>query len=185
MIIIDPEGRFGDFTMPDYNGELLHLAHDLASRLLPAFEGTKSGLPYPRVNLMYGVPPNTINETCTSGAGSLLLEFGVLSRLLGDPTYEGLARRTNKNLWMARDKDTGLFGNVIDIQTGDWVGLLSGLGAGLDSFYEYLLKVSYLLLFADFLLASNRDLTPDFFAFRRTLCSAISRIIECSMRPIL
>ena len=32
-------------------------------------------------------------------------------------------------------------GNVIDIQTGDWIGKMSGLGAGLDSFYEYLLKV--------------------------------------------
>ena len=33
-------------------------------------------------------------------------------------------------------------GNVINIQTGEWVGQMSGLGAGLDSFYEYLLKVS-------------------------------------------
>lgn len=90
---------------------------------------------------MYGVPYNTINETCTSGAGSLLLEFGVLSRLLGDPTFEGLARRTNKAIWNLRDNDTGLLGNVLDIQTGEWVGLLSGLGAGLDSYYEYLLKV--------------------------------------------
>jgi len=32
-------------------------------------------------------------------------------------------------------------GNVINIQSGKWVGFMSGLGAGLDSFYEYLLKV--------------------------------------------
>ena len=32
-------------------------------------------------------------------------------------------------------------GNVINIQTGEWIGRMSGLGAGLDSFYEYLLKV--------------------------------------------
>lgn len=32
-------------------------------------------------------------------------------------------------------------GNVINIQTGKWSGFMSGLGAGLDSFYEYLLKV--------------------------------------------
>ena len=31
---------------------------------------------------------------------------------------------------------------MIDIQSGDWVGKMSGLGAGLDSFYEYLLKVN-------------------------------------------
>ena len=33
-------------------------------------------------------------------------------------------------------------GNVINIQTGEWVGKMSGLGAGMDSFYEYLIKVS-------------------------------------------
>jgi mannosidase alpha-like ER degradation enhancer 1 len=31
-------------------------------------------------------------------------------------------------------------GNVINIQTGLWSGKLSGVGAGMDSFYEYLLK---------------------------------------------
>ena len=36
-------------------------------------------------------------------------------------------------------------GNVIDIQTGNWVGKMSGLGAGVDSFYEYLLKVCFFL----------------------------------------
>lgn len=29
--------------MADYNGELLTLAHDLATRLLPAFENTATG----------------------------------------------------------------------------------------------------------------------------------------------
>lgn len=33
---------------------------------------------------------------------------------------------------------------MVNIQTGHWVGKQSGLGAGLDSFYEYLLK-SYIL----------------------------------------
>lgn len=37
-----------------------------------------------------------------------------------------------------------LSGNVVNIQTGHWVGKQSGLGAGSDSFYEYLLK-SYIL----------------------------------------
>lgn len=31
-------------------------------------------------------------------------------------------------------------GNVINIQTGEWSGGMSGVGAGLDSVYEYLLK---------------------------------------------
>ena len=33
-----------------------------------------------------------------------------------------------------------LSGNVINIQTGKWTGSMSGVGAGLDSVYEYLLK---------------------------------------------
>lgn len=36
-------------TIQDYDNELLHMAHDLAVRLLPAFENTRTGIPYPRV----------------------------------------------------------------------------------------------------------------------------------------
>ncbi|XP_006897140.1 PREDICTED: ER degradation-enhancing alpha-mannosidase-like protein 1 [Elephantulus edwardii] len=143
-IITDSSQPFGDMTIEDYDDELLHMAHDLAVRLLPAFENTKTGIPYPRVNLKTGVPPDSNNETCTAGAGSLLLEFGILSRLLGDSTFEWVARRAVKALWNLRSNDTGLLGNVVNIQTGQWVGTQSGLGAGLDSFYEYLLK-SYIL----------------------------------------
>ncbi|CAI9720187.1 degradation-enhancing alpha-mannosidase 1 [Octopus vulgaris] len=140
LIITDPHQPFGNMNLFEYNDELLHLSHDLASRLLPAFQATSTGIPYPRINLKKGVPPNCLNETCTSGAGTLLLEFGVLSRLLGDPVYESVARRAVESLWKYKSNVTGLLGNVINIQTGEWVGIMSGLGAGLDSFYEYLLK---------------------------------------------
>nr|XP_054101865.1 ER degradation-enhancing alpha-mannosidase-like protein 1 isoform X3 [Callithrix jacchus] len=143
-IITDSKQPFGDMTIKDYDNELLYMAHDLAVRLLPAFENTKTGIPFPRVNLKTGVPPDSNNETCTAGAGSLLVEFGILSRLLGDSTFEWVARRAVKALWNLRSNDTGLLGNVVNIQTGHWVGKQSGLGAGLDSFYEYLLK-SYIL----------------------------------------
>ncbi|NXU18982.1 EDEM1 protein, partial [Pardalotus punctatus] len=144
IIITDTKQPFGDMAIKDYDNELLHLAHDLAVRLLPAFENTKTGIPYPRVNLKKGVPPDSHNETCTAGAGSLLVEFGMLSRLLGDSTFEWVARRAVKALWSLRSNNTGLLGNVVNIQTGHWVGKQSGLGAGSDSFYEYLLK-SYIL----------------------------------------
>lgn len=144
LILTDQKHLLGDYSLQGYDDELLTLAHDLASRLLPAFEGTRTGLPFPRVNLLNGVQEGTINETCTAGAGSLLLEFGVLSRLLGDSTYEDLARRVNQKLWSLRNKDSGLLGNVVNIQTGEWRGVASGLGAGLDSFYEYLLKSFFL-----------------------------------------
>lgn len=144
LIITDPEQPFGNMSIPGYDNELLYLANDLGTRLLPAFENTKTGIPYPRVNLGYGVPINCVNETCTSGAGTLVLEFAVLSRLLNDPIYESYARRAVKKLWQLKSNVTGLLGNVLNIQTGEWTGHMSGLGAGQDSFYEYLLK-SYIL----------------------------------------
>lgn len=144
ILLTDPRHPFGEVGFEDYDNELLHLAHDLAVRLLPAFENTNTGIPYPRVNLKSGVPPDSINETCTAGAGSLLVEFGILSRLIGDSTFEWVARRAVRALWKLRSNETGLLGNVVNIQTGQWIGKQSGLGAGMDSFYEYLLK-SYIL----------------------------------------
>ncbi|XP_027206422.2 ER degradation-enhancing alpha-mannosidase-like protein 1 [Penaeus vannamei] len=140
LLILDKSKPFGDLEPEWYDGELLEMASDLASRLLPAFDNSKTGLPHPRVNLRDGVPKGSRTDTCTAGAGTLLVEFGVLSRLIGDPVYEMSARRANKVLWNLRNAKTGLFGNVVDVDTGKWMGELSGVGAGLDSFYEYLLK---------------------------------------------
>ena len=35
-----------------------------------------------------------------------------------------------------------LVGNVMNVISGEWAESMSGIGAGIDSFYEYLLKVS-------------------------------------------
>lgn len=74
----------------------------------------------PQVNLKTGVPPDSNNETCTAGAGSLLVEFGILSRLLGDSTFEWVARRAVKALWSLRSNDTGLLG-VVAPRPRDWI----------------------------------------------------------------
>jgi mannosidase alpha-like ER degradation enhancer 1 len=144
LLIVDPLQPFGNLTIVDYDNELLDLAHDLATRLLPAFEKTPQGLPYPRVNLMTGMVDGSRNDTSTAGAGSLSLEFSILSRLVGDPVYEKVARRAVNSLWDKRNNVTGLLGSVIDVNSGEWLGQLSGLGAGMDSFFEYLLK-NYIL----------------------------------------
>ena len=49
LILKDPMQPFGSLTQTDYNDELLHLAHDLGTRLLAAFENTATGIPHPRV----------------------------------------------------------------------------------------------------------------------------------------
>ncbi|KAF4446920.1 mannosyl-oligosaccharide alpha-12-mannosidase [Fusarium albosuccineum] len=146
-----------------YDGQLLRLALDLGQRLLPAFY-TDTGIPYPRVNLRHGIPFYTnsplhrdasddeppevvseeITETCSAGAGSLTLEFTVLSRLSGDPRFELAAKRAFWAVW-GRRSEIGLIGNGIDAERGQWIGPHAGIGAGMDSFFEYALK-SHILL---------------------------------------
>jgi hypothetical protein len=149
-----------------YDGQLLRLATDLANRLLPAFH-TPTGLPYPRVNLRHGVPfyansplnmdaeygqcgkdqnekGTEITETCSAGAGSLVLEFTTLSRLTGDPKYEKAAKDAFWAVWHRRSS-IGLIGAGIDAETGQWVSPYTGIGAGIDSFFEYALKTHILL----------------------------------------
>lgn len=128
-----------------YDGQLLRLARDLADRILPAFY-TPTGLPYPRVNLRTGIPffeksplnrgktPNTkfhgippeITETCSAGAGSLVLEFATLSRLTGDGRYEDLAKRAFWAVWLRRS-EIDLIGAGIDAETGGWVAPYTGV----------------------------------------------------------
>ena len=75
-------------TRYDAKGGLLTLALDLGHRLLPALQ-TESGIPFGSINLRRGVSPTETPVTCTAAAGTLLLEFGLLSRLTGDRSLEG------------------------------------------------------------------------------------------------
>ena len=132
-----------------YNGQLLRLAHDLGKRLLPAFH-TVTGLPYPRVNLRHGVPfydnsplnedaehgqcqthasdSREITETCSAGAGSLVLEFSVLSRLTGDDRFETFAKKAFSAVWQ-RKSSIGLIGSGVDAESGNWISSYTGVSA--------------------------------------------------------
>uniref|UniRef100_A0AAX7U0H2 alpha-1,2-Mannosidase n=1 Tax=Astatotilapia calliptera TaxID=8154 RepID=A0AAX7U0H2_ASTCA len=132
-----------------YRDELLHMAKELGHRLLPAFN-TTSGLPYPKVNLRYGVlnplsRTGTESDTCTACAGTMILEFAALSRLSGNSVFEEHARKALDVLWERRQRGSDLVGTVINIHNGEWVRRDSGVGAGIDSYYEYLMK-AYILL---------------------------------------
>lgn len=48
-------------------------------------------------------------------------------------------------LWKSRHRASDLVGTVLNIHNGDWVRRDSGVGAGIDSYYEYLYK-AYILL---------------------------------------
>ncbi|KAM9529373.1 ER degradation-enhancing alpha-mannosidase-like protein 3 isoform 7-T7 [Salvelinus alpinus] len=143
------------YHMQWYQDELLHMAKDVGLRLLPAFN-TSSGLPYPRVNLKHGIRgpesrTGTETDTCTACAGTIILEFAALSRFTGDPVFEVHARRALDFLWEKRQRNSNLVGTTINIHSGEWVRRDSGVGAGIDSYYEYLLK-AYILLGDDLFL---------------------------------
>lgn len=125
-----------------YTNQLLTLAEDLGKRFLHAFN-TPTGLPYAWINLKYGVIKDETTETSTSGCGSLILEMGVLSRLTGDPRFEAAALRALRKLWSMRSP-LNLVGTTLDVFTGEWIEHSSGIGAGVDSFYEYLMKAHIL-----------------------------------------
>ncbi|XP_048464492.1 ER degradation-enhancing alpha-mannosidase-like protein 2 [Rhincodon typus] len=125
------------------SGPLLRLAEEAARRLLPAFQ-TSTGMPYGTVNLMNGVNPTETPVTCTAGIGTFILEFATLSHLTGDPVFEEVARKALDALWNSRS-DIGLVGNHIDVETSKWVAQDAGIGAGIDSYFEYLVKGAILL----------------------------------------
>ncbi|ELT91019.1 hypothetical protein CAPTEDRAFT_223759 [Capitella teleta] len=129
------------------SGPLLRLAEKVARKLLPAFNSS-TGMPYGTVNLLHGVPKGETPVTCTAGVGTFLLEFGALTRLTGDVVFEQVAKRAMDALWRARS-EIGLYGNHIDVETGAWTALDAGIGAGVDSYFEYQVKAAILFQYPD------------------------------------
>jgi mannosidase alpha-like ER degradation enhancer 2 len=120
--------------------KLLALADDLGTRLLPAFN-SPTGMPYMFVNLKTGKTRGV--ESNPAEIGTLLLEFGTLSKLTGKPVYYDKAKRALTALYGRRSK-IGLVGSTINVETGAWIDPTSHISGGIDSYYEYLLK-SWLL----------------------------------------
>nr|CAD2206147.1 unnamed protein product [Meloidogyne enterolobii] len=132
-----------------YSDQLLKMATDLADRLLPAFNST-SGVPYSRVNLKKGLLPSLKrqHDTCTAVVEQC--------RLSGRPVYEEKARKAMDFLWAQRHRGSDLMGTVLNVNSGDWVRPESGIGAGIDSYYEYTLKAYILLGDDDYLYRFNK-----------------------------
>ncbi|MFN2508105.1 MAG: glycoside hydrolase family 47 protein [Chthoniobacterales bacterium] len=122
---------------------LLALADDLGRRLLPAFN-SPTGLPYVMVNLRTGQVQKPVTNPAESG--TLLLEFGTLSKLTGKPVYYEKAKRALVETFKRRSP-LGLVGSSINVETGEWTDPESHISGGIDSYYEYLWKCW--LLFGD------------------------------------
>lgn len=115
---------------------LLALAEDLGNRLLPVFE-SQTGLPYRYVNLKTGKVSDA--KTNPAEAGTLLIEFGTLSKLTGRPIFYDKAKRALLEIYKRRSA-IGLVGTWIDVETGEWKDGDSHISGAIDSYYEYLLK---------------------------------------------
>src|SRR2546425_3111406 len=115
---------------------LLNLAEDLGNRLLPVFE-SPTGLPYRYVNLKTGKVHG--NVTNPAEAGTLLIEFGTLSKLTHKPIFYDKAKRALVEIYIRRSP-IGLVGTWINVDTGKWTDPDSHISGAIDSYYEYLLK---------------------------------------------
>jgi mannosidase alpha-like ER degradation enhancer 2 len=115
---------------------LLAKAEDLGKRLLPVFE-SPTGMPYTHINLRTGKVSG--KQSNPAETGTLILEFGMLSRLTGNPVYFDKAKRALVETYR-RAAPNGLVGSVIDVETGKWVNTDAHIGGGIDSYYEYLYK---------------------------------------------
>ena len=93
---------------------LLALADDLGTRLLPAFN-SPTGMPYVYVNLKTGAVRGEL--TNPAEVGSLLIEFGALSKLTGKPLYYEKAKRAVVELYNRRSP-IGLVGSSINVKSG-------------------------------------------------------------------
>ena len=121
----------------------LHLAEDLGNRLLPVFN-SPTGMPYRYVNLKTGKTRDPISNPAE--IGTLLIEFGTLSKLTRKPVYYDKAKRALVETFNRRSK-IGLVGEWINVETGKWTNTDSHISGAIDSYYEYLLKCW--LLFGD------------------------------------
>lgn len=74
-----------------------------------------------------------------------------------NPIYEEAALRALNALWDHRSA-IGLLGNHINVETGQWIATDAGIGAAVDSYYEYLAKGSALLGLPDLLATFHRHL---------------------------
>lgn len=118
------------------DSRLLDLAEDLGTRLLPVFD-SPTGMPYTYVNLKTGEVRAPI--TNPAEIGTLILEFGALSKLTDKPVFYDKAKRALVELYERRSA-IDLVGQAINVETGAWVDSISHVSGRIDSYYEYLLK---------------------------------------------
>nr|POE80153.1 mannosyl-oligosaccharide alpha-1,2-mannosidase [Quercus suber] len=138
------------------NGPLADLARNKANvpRLLDQAVHLANNLSF-AFETPLGVPSNNLyfNNRSTDGSatnglatiGTLVLEWTRLSDLTGNNSYAQLSQKGEEYLLSPRPAWAqpwpGLVGTNVNISTGQFVDAQGGWNGGMDSFYEYLIKM--------------------------------------------
>lgn len=140
----------GMLAMYEYTGDqkILDKTEEFGQKMLKAFD-SPTGMPYYWFNLKTGETKGT--KINVAEAASYMMEMGILSYYTKNPVYYQAAKKANLAVW-ERVSDIHLVAELIDVETGEWKHGTSHIGAGIDSYYEYLYKA--------YLLFGDEDLKP-------------------------
>ncbi|KAK9454488.1 glycoside hydrolase [Dipodascopsis uninucleata] len=157
--IIDSGAMSSLPNLKKYRDGFLNSALKLAKKLGPAYD-SPLGMLWPRVSFAAGIGINDgedfesqivgkMEKSFTADparTGSNWLENFLLSDLTGDETYLNNATRAWQSLVWNRNAESfdGLIDAPIDGITGISQGKMISIGAGHDSYYEYLIKAAQL-----------------------------------------
>ncbi|RHY31368.1 hypothetical protein DYB32_003569 [Aphanomyces invadans] len=109
-----------------------------------------------RVSFDRDVTVSVFETTIRVIGGLLSAHMLATSGLSNIPDFEDAALDAVLALWDRRS-ELNLLGSTINVHTGEWVHTHTGIGAGLDSFYEYLLKYYVMSGDSDFLDMFNQS----------------------------
>ncbi|KAL4857147.1 Mannosyl-oligosaccharide 1 [Chlorella vulgaris] len=113
-------------------------AQDLADRLLPAFDSAPTGIISNTVSLPLVQPDGGSGSSGLAEMGTNVLEFSSISSITGDDKYRRAAEKPLRAVHAANEH--ALMFEHVDRQTALETGSKRGVGAGTDSYYEYLIK---------------------------------------------
>lgn len=120
-------------------------ARDLGDRLMKAFDGSKSGIPYSKVNLSNGHTGSLLwtgGKVIIAEGATLQLEFRYLARVTGKKDYAEKVERVFE-IYNKMEPKNGLYPHLIKhtVDPPQFGSNYYTFGAMTDSLYEYMLKI--------------------------------------------
>lgn len=125
----------------DLSGHRLFLdkAIDLGNRILPAFRGAPTGLLHNSASLPMTHENKNSGSVLLAECGSNLIEFGTLGMRSNNESFLRAAEDGMRFLH-AKYPDKALLGTSVNRRTGEIADKKMSIGAGVDSYFEYLVK---------------------------------------------